>query len=117
MRNNLRKINNERHRFYATFERYGSKATWTGNLQTTLLLKNVTNLDDSVVVADHLWFAETKGFAALGAIQAGARIVFNARSKSYSKGYVNYRQGIDESETDFKLANPTKIEIIKKEVK
>jgi hypothetical protein len=59
-------------------------------------------------VADHLWFNYTKGFQALGILVEGDVIEFYARVREYTKGYVNYREMIDEREIDYKLSYPTK---------
>lgn len=40
---------------------------------------------------------------------------FDARVKEYEKGYVNYRQGIDERTVDYRLSHPTKIKKLDKE--
>jgi len=108
MRNELEKINNERMRFVGIFDRYGTKPGWNYPVKT-ILLKDVTNGDGVRIITDHIWFTMTKGFEALGELTQGDRIEFYARVKEYVKGYVNYRDDIDESEIDYKLSHPTKI--------
>jgi len=44
-----------------------------------------------------------------GELKQGDKVEFHARVKEYVKGYVNYRDDIDESEIDYKLSHPTKI--------
>lgn len=109
MRNELEKINNERMRFVGIFDRYGTKSGWKGYPVKTILLKDVTNGDGVRIITDHIWFTMTKGFETLGKLTKGDRIEFYARVKEYVKGYVNYRNDIDESEIDYKLSHPTKI--------
>jgi hypothetical protein len=73
------------------------------------LLKDVKDAATGVIMTDHLWFNLTKGFAALGPLEPGAIVEFDARVKPYQKGCVNWRQGIDERMIDYKLSHPTKI--------
>lgn len=107
MRKGLEEINEQRTLFFAVFERYGIKSGWKGYPEKTILLKNVSN--GTRIVTDHIWFTMTKGFDALGELKQGDKIEFHARVKEYVKGYVNYRNDIDESEIDYKLSHPTKI--------
>jgi hypothetical protein len=107
MRKELEKLNNERRQFSAIFERYGTKSGWKGYPIKTILLKDVNN--GVRIVTDHIWFTMTKGFDALGELKQGDKVEFCARVKEYVKGYVNYRNDIDESEIDYKLSHPTKI--------
>ena len=103
MRKSLEEINEQRTLFFAIFERYGTKSGWKGYPEKTILLKNVSN--GVKIVTDHIWFTMTKGFDALGELKQCDRIEFHARAK----GYVNYRDDIDESEIDYKLSHSTKI--------
>ena len=59
-------------------------------------------------MTDHIWFCVGKRLASLD-LKEGDKVSFEARVGSYEKGYVNYREYIDERETDYKLNNPTKI--------
>jgi len=52
----------------------------------------------------------TKGFVQLGNLKEGDILQFEARVKKYRKGYVNLKAGIDQSEFDYKLSHPTRIE-------
>lgn len=108
MRSNLKRINEKRMVFQGVFERYGLKSNWHGFPVKTILLKDVRD-SSSRVVTNHLWFNYTKGFQALGDMEAGDVIEFNARVKEYVKGYINNRRYIDERTIDYKLSHPTKI--------
>ena len=111
MRNKLKSINGKRLRFCGTFDRYGTKSNWHGFPETTILLKDIRIIpktDKDEIISDHLWFSMTKGFEKLGGLNCGDLISFEARTTPYVKGYVNYREGIDERSTDFRLSHPTK---------
>ncbi|HWY11337.1 MAG TPA: hypothetical protein VN026_08430 [Bacteroidia bacterium] len=113
MRNELKKIQGKRGKFYGVFERYGTKTNWKGYPEDTVLLKDIKDLTGKIV-ADHLWFNLTKGFEKIGQMIEGDIIQFEARAKPYTKGYVNYREGIDDRRTDYRLSHPTKFYIISK---
>jgi hypothetical protein len=113
MRKKLSKINNVRTSFDGIFVRYGTKPGYRGGDIPTILLKNICR--DGVNVSDHIWFTMTKGFSKLGYLRGGEKIQFHARVKQYVKGY----RGWDEDKQmespvsiDYKLSNPTKIEIV-----
>lgn len=109
MRTQLAKINEVRTRFRGTFAREGKK--YFGIHETkTLLLTNVTEVLTGKVVTDHLWLNWTQGFAALGPLAPGDVVEFDARVKSYEKGYFGYREDYKPVETDYKLSHPTRIE-------
>lgn len=109
MRKKLRKIGSEnRNKFTAKFERFGSKSGWKGP-EMTVLLVDVKN-DQGKVVSDHLWFNFTKGFEKLN-LEKGDIVQFSARVREYEKGYKGW--GIfSETEFDYKLSYPTKIQKI-----
>jgi len=107
MRKTLKKIDQVRKKFYATFEREGKKVNWNGYSETTLLFKDIR--DENGIVTDHLWFSLTKGFESLGTLKPGDVIEFEARISEYSKGYVNRSIGVNQKITDYKLSRPTKI--------
>ena len=111
MRNKLRVIKNERMIFIGTFERYGTKNGWKGNVEKTILLKNIKT-NNGKEICNHLWFNLTKGFEKLGVLIQGDFIQFEARVKPYVKGYVNRNDYIDDREIDYKLSHPTKIKNI-----
>lgn len=109
MRTELGKMENCRARFSATFVRYGTKSAFKGPPITTLLFEEVKDAAGKVV-ADHIWFTTNKGFELLN-LDTGDRVAFDARVKSYYKGYMGNRE--DESlppvSKDFKLSHPNKI--------
>ena len=113
MRTKLRKRKGERKRFRGVFERYGTKPNYHGFPEKTVLLKDVTEVGSRAVVTDHLWFSHTKGFQALGGLQPGDVVEFDARVKEYRAGYRGRKLDAmieNPPRTDFKLSHPTKIE-------
>jgi len=117
MRKELSKLDAQRKRFKGSFVRYGSKENWHGFPEPTILLKNIIDLEKGIIVSDHLWFSLTKQFEKLGILEPDTFIYFDARVSSYVKGYVNYREDIDERELDYKLNYPTKVSITEKNEK
>lgn len=114
MRKVLAKEAEKRKKFKGVFSRIGKKMNYKGYLEETVLLKAIVDVTTGQQVADHLWFSYTKGFEK-AALLAGDVIEFEARVKSYKKGYVNSRYGLNSRTHDFKLNNPTRIRKIKKE--
>lgn len=112
MRPELEKYNETRTTFTAVFVRYGLKSSYRGYPKKTLLFRDIKSIDGKIKT-DHVWFTITQGFEALGEIAPDTVIKFDARVKPYTKGYVNYRELIDERTTDYRLSHPTKIEIQK----
>ena len=108
MRKNLAPEKGKRKKFRATFERIGKKVNYKGYTEETILLKNIVDLETTIVVADHVWFTYTKGFEEL-TLKPGMILEFDARVKEYKKGYVNKGLGLTKRSTDFKLSHPTKI--------
>ncbi len=113
MREELEQIDGERLKFVGTFKRFGRKRDYKGNFVNTVLLINVKD-ENGKLVADHLWFNNTKRFQKLGILKHGDKIEFYARVKEYYKGYVNRRdefgyREIGYQEIDYKLSYPTKI--------
>lgn len=115
MRKALAKEAEKRKKFKAVFGRLGKKMNFKGYTEETVLLKDIVDIDTGKQVADHLWFGYTKGFEK-AALFTGDVIEFEARVKSYKKGYVNSRYGFNSHIHDFKLNNPTKIRKLKKEI-
>ena len=109
MRKKLKQLNEIRARFRGTFVRAGMKNGYKGMLPT-IMLKNVENIETKEIVTEHLWFNLTKGFSALD-LKEGEIVEFDARVKSYTKGYMGYRDDIYDKpvEYDYKLSHPTKI--------
>lgn len=108
MRKDLTKYTETRGTFTGVFVREGSKNGYKGP-EPTILLKDIKN-KEGVLLTDHLWFNYTKQFKALGKLNEGDLIQFNARCKEYEKGYKGYRNDVYKPiETDYKLSHPTKI--------
>lgn len=112
MRNELKKIADQRDSFKGMFKKYGLKSGYKGHSAETVLLVDICN-SDGVLICDHLWLNLTKGFENLGSLTEGDIIQFEARVKRYTKGYVNRRGGIDQRKADYKLSHPTKISRVK----
>ena len=97
-----------RKKFRAVFRRFGKKTNYHGYADTTVLLMNIKDAETDMVVADHVWFAFTKGFEKLR-LKPGMTLEFDARIKPYRKGYVNRKYKIDQRKDDYKLSHPTQI--------
>lgn len=110
MRKGLAAQDGLRKKFSAKVSRFGRKANYHGYSEETILLKHVVDLETGKVVTDHQWFSFTKGFQD-AQVREGVMIEFEARVKSYNKGYVNRRYGIDQRTSDYKLSHPTKITV------
>ena len=108
MRKELAAESGNRKKFSAVFSRIGKKVNFKGYSEETILLKSITDIETNKVVADHVWFSYTQGFEN-ASISPGDRLEFEARVKEYRKGYVNRSLKVNNSTTDFKLSNPTKI--------
>jgi hypothetical protein len=111
MRKELKKDEGQRKTFRAVFVRLGKKTGYTGHSVETVLLRDVVDVATDQKVTDHIWFTLTKGFEAI-LQHEGATIEFDARVKSYTKGYVNSRYKVDQRKNDYKLSNPTRIKVI-----
>jgi hypothetical protein len=108
MRTELKKLQYIRQTFIATFERYGIKAAYKGYPITTLLFKDVTDIEGKPVT-DHVWFTTSKEFGKY-TFSKGNKIKFDARVKTYQKGYKGHRIDVYANvETDFKLSYATKV--------
>lgn len=112
MRHKLSKLDEVRDTFTGEFVRFGQKPGWHGNPETTILLANVRT-QSGTMVADHLWFNLTKGFALANLknpFREGDTIQFVARVTPYTKGYQGRREDVWKPvEADYKLSRPTKI--------
>ena len=115
MRKKMKKISEDiRATYSGIFKRFGSKNGYKGPVETVLLL-DVKDSDGNII-ADHLWFNKTKGFASLN-LQEGDVVQFDARVKEYIKGYFGYdfiTQLENPPRKDYKLSHPTKLKIISK---
>ena len=111
MRRKLGKEEGIRKKFTAMFSRTGKKTNFKGYSEDTLLLTDVRDALTNEPVCDHIWFTYSKTFddARLG---EGMKISFEARVKSYTKGYANKALGVNRKTTDYKLSHPTKVTVI-----
>ena len=116
-RNELRKMEGDRKTFYGVFVRYGSKKAYRGPDIRTMLLKQIRTVDTDTLVCEHLWFTVRKRLAALGALQAGDVLQFDARVDRYEKGYNGWREDVyKEHLTSFRLSFPTKVTKVTEEI-
>jgi len=111
MRKHLEDKVGQRKKFRAVFTRFGKKVNYNGYTDETVLLTQITDFEANTLVTDHHWFAFTKGFEK-AQMKEGATIEFEARVKTYKKGYVNRKLSINKRQTDFKLSHPTNIRVI-----
>ncbi len=108
LRTALKNNDDQRLKFSAVFARYGARANWKGYSVTTLLLTHLC-FEDGSPAADHIWIAETKGTLALGTLQPGQKLTFEARVGAYEKGYKYRGKALTPVKADFKLNRPTKV--------
>lgn len=113
MREQLKRMEEQRKRFTGTFVRFGQKSGWKGYSLTTVLLSDIKD-EYGKDVSDHLWFNLTKEFQKLK-LEDGTVVEFHARVKEYVKGYRGYREDVYDKpcEIDYKLSHPTKLRILK----
>ncbi len=112
MRKNLEDKVGLRKKFRAIFTRFGKKVNYNGYTDITILLTQLVDMENNALVADHHWFAYTKGFEK-AKLNEGDTIEFEARVKVYKKGYVNRKLSINKRQSDYKLSHPTNIIVIK----
>ena len=115
MRQELKKMQEQRRTFIGIFKRYGTKSNWHGCPEKTILLVNIKD-SNGKIVTDHIWFKITNGFKSLGELKEEDKIQFNARVKKYVKGYAGYKEEVQWEkplEDDYKLNFPTKIRLLK----
>ena len=110
MRENLKNINGVRAKFTGRFVRYGTRRTYTGGSDTTILLREIRD-ETGELRTNHLWFHNCKAFQNLGELQGGEEIEFYARVTPYKKRY----RGLDSferlPEIDYKLSYPTSVRL------
>ncbi len=111
MRKNLEDKSGQRKKFRAVVARFGKKVNYNGYTDDTLLLTHIMDTETNTLVTDHHWFAYTKGFEKVP-LKEGVTIEFEARVKTYRKGYVNRKLSIHQRQTDYKLSHPTQIRVI-----
>jgi hypothetical protein len=112
MRKKLASQEGERKRFRGVFIRFGKKVNYKGYSEMTVLLTHIIDTENNEVVADHAWFSYTKGFED-AKITEGVLVEFNARIKSYKKGYINKQAGMTHKKSDYKLSHPTHVRVVK----
>ncbi len=112
MRHALKQLEGERRKFQGMFVRLGTKNGWKGRTLTTVLLKDIKDVNGNII-CDHLWFNLTKEFGSL-VLKGGTVVSFDARVKSYYKGYQGYREDVYDKpvKMDFKLSHPTKVQVV-----
>jgi hypothetical protein len=113
MRKHLEDKVGQRKKFKAVVNRFGKKVNYNGYTDITLLLTKIVDDEINTVVTEHQWFAYTKGFEK-AQVKEGDTVEFEARVKTYKKGYVNRKLSINNRQSDYKLSHPTKIWVIKK---
>jgi hypothetical protein len=111
MRRKLGKEEGVRKKFTAVFSRTGKKTNFKGYSEDTLLLIDVKDALTNEPVCDHIWFTYSRTFDE-ARLRVGMKISFEARVKSYTKGYVNKALAVDRKTTDYKLSHPTKVVVI-----
>lgn len=110
MREKLKNIEGVRKRFIATFVRYGTKPAYKGYPIVTLLFENVRDKFGEVY-CDHIWFSTNLTFEKYSFTE-GDNIVFDARVKTYIKGYRGNNFDNDFPKPiskDYKLSHPNNI--------
>lgn len=113
---------NQREKYKATFERFGIRSGYKGDIKTVLLLDVIDQNHN--LITSHLWMDCGKRFDKLQ-LKEGDFVQFYARVKTYEKGYQGYNEYGEEgfSTIDYGLSYPSKVVIlsqkyiIKKEVK
>jgi len=114
MRKKLASLNGVRSRFQGIFVRFGTKNSYRGYPQRTILLKEIKSVHANELMADHLWFMCGKRFDNLN-LQENDSVMFDARVTPYEKGYRGFRD-IDDYrpiERDYRLSYPTNVVKIK----
>jgi hypothetical protein len=109
LRERLRQLNKERLPIIATFVRFGRAKSKNGYLNTTVLFTDVKD-EKGDLLTDHAWMGMGKRFERLN-LTSGDILRFNARIKSYTKGYSEDSEE-NPFRIDFKLSYPSKAEKI-----
>ena len=112
-RRKLAMFSGGRFTYTAEFERYGSANGWKGRQDITILLRDVYHGDE--FLTDHIWIKESSGFKALGTLQPGDTVKFNARATQYEKGYKGCRLDLlveRPLQIDWRLSFPTQVYLI-----
>lgn len=104
MRKKLKNKEGERLSFSANVSRFGLKPNYRGAPSKTILLENVVFLDTGCPATDHIWLTVGKTLEKAD-LDLGDTVKFVARIKTYNKGYVSHREGIDWRTVDYKLSH------------
>jgi hypothetical protein len=100
-------------RLRGMFEKIGTKKNWKfGFLEETVLLIDIRN-DASEIIADHLWLNYTKQLKNAD-LKKGDEIEFFGIVRTYQKGHVDFREGIDNRTIDYKITYPSKVKKVVK---
>lgn len=107
MREGLVTRNGRRGKFTAVVSRFGQASGWQGRPLKTVLLTDVRD-ESGATVTDHLWFKVGTWSAEL---KPGDKVSFEARVRSYKKGYRGYREDdeLPPPSVDYRLAFPSKV--------
>jgi len=120
MRKELENIGTEkRYTFIAEFVREGIKKGWHGDLDETILLKNVKLKESGKILCDHIWFTKGSQWGEYDWIP-GDIVEFSARVGEYYKGYQGRKaeeNGELWTQKDWKLERPTRIKQISQNMK
>lgn len=96
----------------AVVERYGLKSEYIGGDSITILMKDIMLTDgEREVMCNHAWMTCGKWFQNAN-IKTGSKIKMNCHVKEYEKGYVNWREFIDERTIDIGIQRASQIKII-----
>jgi uncharacterized FlgJ-related protein len=110
MRTELAPLLRKRRPFTATFARYGKRSGWIPHSTeyryrqfVTLLFQDVRD-QHGKIVADHVWFTDSKAWQRLR-LEGEERVAFEARVATYAKR----SRDEDLPGIDYKLAYPTHV--------
>lgn len=118
MRKELQRLLDKKVGLKGTLERYGTKTEYIGGDTVTMLLKDITLVDEleNKVTLDHAWLKVGKTLAKKN-IKIGSVVAMNCHVKEYTKGYVHYDRDImmkvDERTIDYGIQRASKINILK----
>lgn len=99
---------NQREKYKATFQRFGVRSGYKGDIKTVLLLDVIDQ--SHKLVTSHLWLDCGKQFDKLQ-LKEGDFVQFYARVKIYEKGYQGYNEFGEEGfpTIDYGLCYPSKV--------
>lgn len=105
MREKLAELNERRITVSAKVEKFGTKKSFKGFPQKTVLLIDIKD-QSGKILCDHLWLTEGKQIKNLG-LEIGDKIAFTARVTEYEKGYKGIYDESNPIEVDYRLSFPT----------